>query len=447
MERDLTQGSIVKMLLAFAGPMILGNLLQQCYTIADTFIVGQFIGVDALAAVGSTYTLMTFLTSILIGLCMGSGAICSACRGGGQETRLEETAAAAFLLNGGVAVALNVLALLWMDGILKVLNTPANIWSLTRDYVQIMLLGLVFVYLYNYFAFYLRALGNSVLPLCFLGAASVVNIGLDLLFVVTFDWGIRGAAVATVLSQIGAGLGLAVCVWVQKPELRPGLRLIHRARKVFARGDAGELMHQSFAASVQQSVMNFGILMIQGLVNRFGTAVMAAFTAAVKIDSIAYMPAQEFGNAFSLYISQNYGAKNRERIHQGMKRAVQMSMLFCVLVSGVVVVLAPYLMQIFIAPEELEIIAIGVTYLRIEGACYGGIGVLFLLYGYYRGIGKPGMSLVLTVVSLGTRVVLAYVLAPIPAIGVIGIWAAIPIGWLLADGVGLAARRWNRFAV
>ena len=441
MERDLTRGSITKMLLVFAAPMILGNLLQQCYTIADTFIVGKYIGVDALAAVGSTYTLMTFLTSILIGLCMGSGAICSACRGGGQEQRLRETASASFLINGSIAVLLNGAALLLMDWILKVLNTPLDVWDMTRDYVQIMLYGLVFIYLYNYFAFYLRALGNSVLPLCFLGVASVANILLDLLFVVVFQWGIRGAAFATVLSQAGAGLGLAVCTWVKKPELSPGRQMVHAVRAVFQRGGVQELLRQSLSASAQQSVMNFGILMIQGLVNSFGTAVMAAFTAAVKIDSFAYMPAQEFGNAFSLYISQNYGANNRERIQQGTKRAMQISMLFCAVVSVLVFVMAPALMQIFIAPEELEIIEIGVTYLRIEGACYCGIGVLFLLYGYYRGIGKPGMSLILTVISLGTRVVLAYLLAPVPAIGVLGIWTAIPIGWLLADVVGLAYRR------
>lgn len=441
MERDLTRGSITKMLFIFAGPMILGNLLQQCYTIADTFIVGRFIGVDALAAVGSTYTLMTFLTSILIGLCMGGGAICSACRGAGQEKKLRETASAAFLLNGAIAVVLNAVSLLGMDWILEVLNTPPNVWDMTRDYVQIMLFGLVFVYLYNHFSFYFRALGNSFLPLCFLGVASVANILLDLLFVVEFHWGIRGAAFATVLSQAGAGLGLAVCTWVTKPELRPGREMVRAAQAVFHRGGVQELLRQSLSASAQQSVMNFGILMIQGLVNSFGTAVMAAFTAAVKIDSFAYMPAQEFGNAFSLYISQNYGAGNRERIQQGMKRAIQVSVLFCAVVSLLVFVMAPELMQIFIASEETEIIGIGVTYLRIEGACYWGIGVLFLLYGYYRGIGQAGMSLVLTVISLGTRVVLAYLLAPIPAIGVVGIWTAIPVGWLLADTVGLVYRR------
>ena len=183
--------------------------------------------------------------------------------------------------------------------------------------------------------------------------------------------------------------------------------------------------------------MNFGILMIQGLVNSFGAVVMAAFAAAVKIDSFAYMPAQEFGNAFSLFISQNHGAGKQDRVRRGMKSALGISMAFCAAVSLLIFAAAPWLMLLFIRPEETEIIAVGVGYLRIEGAFYCGIGILFLLYGYYRGINRPEMSLVLTVISLGTRVLLAYVLAPIPQIGVIGIWSAIPMGWFLADVTGI----------
>ena len=188
---------------------------------------------------------------------------------------------------------------------------------------------------------------------------------------------------------------------------------------------------------IQQSVMNLGILMIQGLVNSFGVAVMAAFAAAVKIDSFAYMPVQDFGNAFSTFIAQNYGAGQKGRIRKGLKSAVLTALVFCLVISGAVCLFAPQLMTIFVRPEETEILAIGVEYLRIEGACYCGIGCLFLLYGLFRGMGRPGISVVLTVVSLGVRVALAYLLAPIPAVGLVGIWWAIPIGWLLADLAGL----------
>ena len=177
--------------------------------------------------------------------------------------------------------------------------------------------------------------------------------------------------------------------------------------------------------------------MIQGLVNSFGASVMAAFAAAVKIDSFAYMPAQEFSNAFSLFIAQNYGSQKRKRMQEGIRKAGMLSILFCLLVSGIIFGLAPYLMQIFVDGTETEILAIGTQYLRIEGSFYVGIGILFLLYGYYRGVEKPELSLLLTILSLGTRVLLAYLLAPIDRIGVLGIWWAIPIGWILADSVGL----------
>lgn len=182
--------------------------------------------------------------------------------------------------------------------------------------------------------------------------------------------------------------------------------------------------------------MNFGILMVQGLVNSFGTSVMAAFTAAVKIDSFAYMPVQDFGNAFSTFTAQNYGAGKKDRILQGFKKAFWMTTLFCLLLSALIFLAAPWLMQIFISSDEKEIIRIGVEYLRVEGSFYLGIGYLFLWYGFYRAICKPHLSIILTILSLGTRVALAYFLASIPSIGVHGIWWSIPIGWALADIYG-----------
>ena len=198
-----------------------------------------------------------------------------------------------------------------------------------------------------------------------------------------------------------------------------------------------EILSFSMLTCIQQSVMNLGILMVQGLVNSFGTVIMAAFAAAVKIDAFAYMPVQEFGNAFSTFIAQNFGAKRYDRIRRGVRSAFLTAVIFSLIVSMLVFVFAEPLMLVFVRPEEVEILATGVEYLRIEGTFYCGIGILFLLYGYYRAIRMPGMSVVLTVISLGTRVVLSYVLASIPSIGVEGIWWSIPIGWLLADAVGM----------
>lgn len=441
MNRDLTRGNVTSSLLLFAGPMIMGNLLQQCYNIVDTWVVGRYVGADALAAAGSSYALMTFLNSVLIGLCMGSGAVFSYYIGNKDRRKVKDCAQTAFVLVGVLAVTISVAVQCFRQPILRLLRTPEELREMTEEYLAIIFMGIVFIFLYNYFAFLLRALGNSVIPLCFLGMASVLNIVLDLIFVLNLRRGLQGAAEATVIAQAVSGIGLGIYIWKKEPFFRFSLRDYIQGEK-----PAAEICKYSGMTCIQQSVMNFGILMVQSLVNSFGPAVMAAFAATVKLDTLAYMPAQEFGNAYSIYISQNHGAGKTERIRQGTKKAFGISAAFCGMVSVLVFVLARYLMLIFVKAQDARIIEIGMQYLRIEGAFYIGIGILFLLYGYFRGINRPEISLVLTVISLGTRVVLAYILAAIPQIGVSGIWWAIPIGWALADAAGIAAmrRNWNK---
>lgn len=432
MQKDLTHGTITKSMLLFAAPMILGNLLQQLYNIVDTLIVGRYLGPDALAAVGSSFALMGFLTSVILGLCMGSGVLFSMLFGAREQERLKTTVFLSFLFIGGAALVINVLVLIFLDPMLRAFQIPHDIFQQTREYLVVIFYGLMFTFLYNFFASLLRALGNSAVPLLFLAVAAVLNIALDLYFILGLGMGVAGAALATVIAQgVSAVLMAAYCFW-KVPLVRIRPREIRPSGQLF-----GEIAKFSLLTSAQQSIMNFGILMIQGLVNSFGVAVMAAFAAAVKIDSFAYMPVQDFGNAFSTFIAQNHGAGKADRIRGGIRSAVCSSVLFCAAISLAVCLFAEKLMLIFIQPGETEIIAIGARYLRIEGACYCGIGCLFLLYGLYRGIGRPGMSIVLTVISLGTRVLLAYLLAPIPSVGLVGIWWAVPIGWALADITGL----------
>ena len=431
MYRDLTQGNISRSLILFALPMITGNLLQQFYNIADTLIVGRALGSGALAAVGSAYTLMTFLNSIFLGLSMGSGALFSIYRGRGDERSLRLGIVHAFGLILGVTLVLNAAVYLFLEPILRFLQTPESVAPGMREYLRIIFAGLLATSLYNYLSCLLRALGNSSAPLIFLAVSALLNVGLDLLFVLAFHWGIAGAAWATVLAQAVSGAGilwyfLTKCKYLlpKKKELR------------YERGILREILQLSTLTCVQQSVMNFGILMVQGLVNSFGETIMAAFAAAVKIDTFAYLPVQDFGNAFSTFIAQNFGAGNRQRLQEGTRKAFLLSFLFSAVISALVFLFAEPFMGLFVNAGETAVIAAGVRYLRIEGACYFGIGWLFLLYGYYRAIQKPMMSVILTVISLGTRVVLAYTLSGL--IGVTGIWLAIPIGWALADGAGLA---------
>ena len=383
---DLTVGNITSSLWKFAVPLMLGNVLQQLYNLVDTWVVGHYIGDNALAAVGSSYTLMTFLTSIVIGLCLGSSAFLSMAYGKKDQDLIRNGIFISAVVIGSLAVILTGIIYIWMNPMIRLLQVPQETTAAMREYLFYVFIGFFATFLYNYVANVLRGIGNSVTPLFFLGISVILNIFLDLYFVLVLHMGIKGAAVATVIAQYVSGVG---------------------------------------------------ILVVQGIVNSFGATVMAAFAVAVKIDTIAYMPVGDFGNAFSVFVAQNYGAGKKERIRQGIRQSVISVILFCIVISCGVFVLAQPLMQLFVSETSREIIAVGVQYLRIEGACYIGIGILFMLYGYYRAVNRPNMSVVLTVISLGTRVLLSYTLSKISWLGVTGIWVSIPIGWFLADAVGI----------
>lgn len=434
-SNDLTQGGITGPMLMFALPLAAGNLLQQFYNIADTVIVGRFVGPDALAAVGSSYSLTTFLLSIIIGLCMGSGVLFSMRFGSGDRSGLRKSIFTSFVLIGGITVLVTAGIFAFMSPVIRLMNVPEEVFPQMRLYLMIVCAGIPMIFLYNFFAFLLRSVGNSLTPLWFLGISVVMNIVLDLLFIRSLGMGTAGAALATVISQ---GFSAVTLAWYTMKKY-PGL-VVGKDEMRIERKELVLISNYSFLTCLQQSVMNFGILMVQGLVNTFGTAVMAAFATAVKIDAFAYMPVQDFGNAFSTFIAQNYGAGRQDRIRKGVRSAFLCSTVFALLVSVLIFVSAPLLMRLFVGNEP-EVIEAGTRYLRIEGSFYAGIGWLFLFYGLFRAVGRPAFSLVLTIISLGLRVAVAYAFAP--RFGLDCIWWAIPVGWFAADAAGL----WRYFSM
>ena len=429
-KRDLTEGGIIAPLLSFALPLILGNMLQTLYNAADSIIVGRFIGPEALAAVGSAYSLMNFLTSLMIGLSMGSGIVFSYLYGEKNYDRLKHALGLSFTAIGAVSLVLTVLAIILQDQIMYLMQVPEDVYGDMHEYLRVIFLGLPALFIYNFYAAAERSIGNSGTPLIFMTLSAVMNIILDLYFVISLELGVWGAAAATIISQYAAGIGIAIVAIRKEKLLRFGKDDIKEGKSLFS-----ELISLSVLTSLQQSVMNLGILCVQGIVNGFGSGVMAAFAAGVKIDSIAYMPLQEFGNAFSTFVSQNAGAGKGGRIRKGMRIAFLLVTVFGLLISLLVFIFPHALISIFIDKADTEIIGIGADYLRIEGAFYILIGYLFLFYGIFRALKAPSISLVLTIISLGLRVILAYVLSKLP-IGEIGIWMSIPIGWLLADAAG-----------
>lgn len=426
---DMTRGGITSGMLLFAVPMFVGNMMQQLYNIADMVIVGRLAGTGALAAVGTSYALMVFITSVVFGLSLGSGTLISVHFGAGDWSMLRKSVFVSFVSIGLVSLLLTFASVALIDPVMTALRVPDEIYDDMRVYLLTVFWGIPFLFLYNYVSSVMRAVGDSVGPLIFLAVTVLLNIVLDLVFIIPFGMGIGGAALATVLSQAVSGIGVLLYMLRKGRELVPG-----KDEMVFDRDVAKEIFSYSFLTCAQQSVMNFGILLVQGLVNSFGTVVMAAFAAAVKVDSFAYMPVQDFGNAFSTFVAQNRGASRDDRVARGIRSVFSVAMVFSLSVSVMVFLLAEPLMRLFVDASETAVIAEGARYLRIEGAFYCGIGLLFLFYGFFRAAGSPAVSLVLTVVSLGSRVVLAHLFSGLA--GVSGIWWSIPVGWALADIAG-----------
>lgn len=428
---DMKTGNPTKLMLRFAFPMLMGNIFQQLYNMVDSIVVGRFIGKDALAAVGSSFSLMNFITLVIIGLCIGSSIVISLYFGAEDYDNLKRTISTSFIFMLLLTIFISAITLIFAEKLLILIQTPDEILADSTTYLRIIFGGLIFIFLYNGSAALLRALGDSKTPLYFLILASIINIVLDLLFVIKFNMGVPGVAYATVIAQATSSILCIIYTFIKIPMLKMSKEEFIFDKKLFP-----TIMKYSLLSCMQQSIMSFGMVMVQGIVNTFGADIIAAYTAAVKVDSLAYLPVQDFGNAFSTYVAQNVGAKRIDRVKTGFKAAVRIIIVFCTISSIIIISLSGFFMKIFVDPTETMVIQTGIDYLSVVGMFYVLIGFLFMFYGFYRGVGSLHMSVILTIISLGTRVLLAYILSSIPSIGAKGIWWSIPIGWILADITG-----------
>ena len=437
-EEQLATAPIGRLMLKLAVPTVAAQLINMLYNIVDRIYIGHIpeVGSTALTGVGVTFPIITLVSAFAAFAGQGGAPLASIQLGAGRRDEAERILGNSLVLLLAASLLLTVGFSMYKEPILYAFGASDATIGYAVDYIRIYLLGTIFVQLALGLNSFISAQGKALVAMLSVLIGAILNIVLDPIFIFALDMGVRGAALATVLAQGVSAAGIALYGWRRVPLLR-----LERRHCKVSRGELGRIMNYSLLTCVQQSVMNFGILMVQGLVNSFGVNVMAAFAAAVKIDAFAYLPVQDFGNAFSTFVAQNTGAQKAERIRKGIRSALWVSVGFCLVSSLLVCLFAAPLMGLFVEPGETEIIAVGVEYLRIEGMCYCGIGILFLLYGLFRGLGRPGVSVVLTVVSLGTRVALAYLLAPIPAVGLKGIWWAVPIGWVLADLAGLVLYR------
>lgn len=429
--KDLTKGSIVKVIITFSIPLIIANILQKMYNVTDTIIIGKVLGKVALSAVGSAFTLMTFLTSIIIGLCMGVGTVISNLYGEKETNKIKNTLFMSFVFIFLITIVIMLIVYLFHSYIIRALNIPSEVAPLMSSYLLIIYIGIIPTFIYNFFASFIRSLTDSLSSLIVLFISTILNIGLDLFFVLNLKMGINGAAIATVISQTISALIITIYALSKYKDYLPNKDNFKIDKPLLS-----YILKLSTLTSFQQSIMNLGILTVQGIVNSFGTNVMAAFTAAVKIDSFDYLIVQDFANGFSTFVAQNNGAKDEKRIHKGTIISCILSGIFSIFITLIILFFKEDLLKIFIDGTDREVINIGINYLNIEGSFYIGIGILFLLYAYFRGINKPLISIILTIISLGLRIVLSIILSKNSALKENGIWLSIPIGWFIADIFG-----------
>lgn len=424
MSLDLTKGNPVKLLFAFALPMLIGNVFQQFYNTVDSIVVGQFDSPQALAAVGSTFPVVFLIVALSSGMAMGVSVIISQYFGARRYEDLRRAYANSLIFMFGVAVVLTVISLLIVDPVLRIMNSPPGIRELSADYLYILFSGLIFTFFYNAFASILRAVGDSKTPLYFLIVATLLNIVLDLVFVINLHMSAAGVAIATVMAQAVSVILCVVYIYYRKPVLRVTKSDFKIDTEVFRR-----IVRFGVPSALQQSFISVGMMAVQGLINSYGGEVMAAFSAAGRIDSFAIMPMMNLGLAMSTFVGQNIGAGHLDRIKTGVKSLLKINISFSLGVSVLVYFFAEPLIRLFIKAEETGVIAMGVRYLHAVAWFYLLFGVMQVFLGTMRGAGDVGFTMLSSILVVAVRTPLAYLLAAIPALGWLGTAFSIPAGW------------------
>jgi putative MATE family efflux protein len=426
----MTEGSPAKLILAFSVPMFIGSVFQQIYNMADSAIVGRFVGPNALAAVGTSFPVIFLLASMLMGLTMGAGVIISQFFGAKQMDKVRRAISTALIFQMASGVVLSILGLLFSRPLLVLLQTPAEIINDSATYMRIFFGGLIFMFGYYAFAAILRSLGDSKTPLYFMIFSNVVNIALDIYFVASLGWGVAGVAWATLIAQALAAFSCGIYVYRKVPLFKFSF-----SDFVFDLEILKTMVRIGIPTSLQQTFASMGMMAVQALVNSFGPTTMAAFTAAGRMDSFAMMPIMNFGMAISTYTGQNVGANNLVRVSQGLRATLIMVVIASLSVSLLVFTLGPQLIQVFISADHADVITQGVDYMRTVSIFYVLFGILMVTNGVLRGAGDAMIPMITTITSLVVRVTVAYWLANIPGIGHRGIWWGIPAGWALGSMV------------
>lgn len=423
MTRDMTEGAITPLLIKFTIPLVLGNLFQLCYNAADSMIVGRFVGETALAAVGTSSPLMTLAILFISGMCMGAGVLMGMHYGARDYETLERQISSTMI--GGVcfAVLLSLACIFFTPQLLGLIRTQEEVLPIATEYLRIIFSGLVFTFIYNFYASTLRALGDSRSPLYFLMISAMLNIAGDLFFVVVLKWGSNGCALSTVISE---ALCCLLCgLYIRK---KVGILCLGKKWLIFDLTLFKKTVSYGWVSAMQQATVQLGKIGIQAIVNTMGVSAMAAFAAVNRIDDFAYTPEQNIGHAMMAFLAQNKGAGKKERIRAGFRCGLAIETAYAIGICLVCFLFARPLMELF--ADDTEVIGLGVSYLR-------AIAVMYLLpaytngiQGYFRGMGDLKVTLMSSFVNMGVRVAAAVLLVLFTDLGIVSLPVAYLIGWV-----------------
>ncbi|MGL5675524.1 MAG: MATE family efflux transporter [Cellulosilyticaceae bacterium] len=424
MNVDMTKGNILKGLIAFAIPILISNIFQQLYNTADTLIVGNVLGEMALAAVGASGALFDLLVGFAIGISNGLSIVISRAYGAQNEEMVKRSVAASCIIGIVVTVVITLFSRVALYPLLEVLNTPLDIIDEAYAFISTITLFVGVMFAYNLFAGILRAIGNSVMPLVFLVMASVSNIFLDLVFIIKFDMGIRGAAIATVIAQ---GLSAVLClIYILKkcPMIIPQKHHFKVDKALYK-----ELIGQGLSMGLMLSIVSMGTVILQSAINGFGSLVVAGHITARKVNSLCFMPVSTIGMAISTFVSQNKGAGQYTRIRQGIKIASWLSIAWGIIVTVILAMTAPMLIQLISGSTDSTIIGNGTRYLMWNSPFYTVLGILFVLRTSLQGLGQKVIPLISSIIEIMGKIL--FVIIVIPKLGYFGVIICEPVIWCL----------------
>lgn len=427
--QDMTKGSPFKLLLSFSIPLLIGSLFQQFYTMADSIIVGKFVGADALASIGACSSVIYLLFSLFLGLSAGIGIVISQYFGAGDGSTVRKGIACSVYILLAASILLTLIGLTLARPILTFLGTPEEIMQDAAVYFQITSGGIVAVAFYNGISSILRALGDSRTPLIFLALAALLNVGLDLLFVTVFHMGVAGAALATAIAQFSSACACLVFslktnpyFHIKKEEFRPDTGLMRR------------MMHIGLPLALQNAMIAFSCVMLQSVINSFGTMIMAVFTATNRIENLVNQIYIAANTALSNYTAQNLGAGNTDRVRAGTRCCIQITVGFSLLMVLVMYLCGHMFMGWFVT--DRQVIETGAQALKLISLFFVFWGLLYVFRGILNGAGNAGFALVSGILEVVGRMGCAFLLTSIPFIGQWGIWLAEGLTWILVSAAG-----------